>query len=102
MSHVSFAAWGSVDVEKLERMQRRVYIRHVREELAKHHLALECGGSKQRPYYALYRMVNGIAEGGALLSYNGKKALSVVLTKALEIIKEQETKKPENWPGAAA
>lgn len=86
MSHVSFAAWGSVDVESLERMQRRVYIRHVREELAEHHLALECGGSKNKPYYALYRIVNGIATGGALFSSNENKALSVVLTRALEII----------------
>lgn len=93
MSHVSFAAWGSVDVESLERMQRRVYIRHVREELAKYQLALACGGSKGRPHYALYRVVDGIASGGALVSSSGEKALSLVLTKALELIKEQEAKK---------
>jgi hypothetical protein len=44
LNHMKWAAWGVIDIEKLERMQRRNYINAVREELKLHGCALECGG----------------------------------------------------------
>lgn len=51
MNHIRWAAWGVVDIEALERMQRRNYIKRVRSELGVLGIELECGGSKQQPYY---------------------------------------------------
>jgi hypothetical protein len=53
MNRVRWAAWGVVDIEKLERMQRRNYIKAVRAELAEKNITLECGGSTQTPYYQI-------------------------------------------------
>ncbi len=60
MNHLRWAAWGVVDIEKLERMQRRNYIKRSRTELAEHSVMLECGGSTVNPYY---RIVLPTAEG---------------------------------------
>jgi hypothetical protein len=52
MNHIRWAAWGVIDIETLERMQRRNYIKRARADLegiAK----LECGGSTVRPYYRI-------------------------------------------------
>lgn len=51
MNRVRWAAWAVVDIEKLERMQRRNYIKAVREEVKPHSVTLVCGGSKWSPYY---------------------------------------------------
>ncbi len=53
MNRIRWAAWGVVDIEKLERMQRRNYIKAVRAELAEKRIELVCGGSTQTPYYAM-------------------------------------------------
>lgn len=53
LNHVKWAAWGVVDIEALERMQRRNYIKRARAELHAAGLKLECGGSKTTPYYAV-------------------------------------------------
>ena len=53
MNHVRWAAWGVVDIEKLERMQRRNYIKRARAELEEQGIALECGGSKTTPWYSI-------------------------------------------------
>jgi len=53
MNRVRWAAWGVVDIEKLERMQRRNYIKAVRVELAAKNITLDCGGSTASPYYAI-------------------------------------------------
>jgi hypothetical protein len=63
LSYIRWAAWGVIDIEALERMQRRNYINHVREELKLHGLSLECGGSTTAPYYRIYEMVvTGVGE----------------------------------------
>jgi hypothetical protein len=51
MNHIRWAAWGVVDIEALERMQRRNYIKRSREQLAAVNIKLECGGSTQTPHY---------------------------------------------------
>ena len=53
LNHVKWAAWGVVDIERLERMQRRNYIKRARAELAFKGIELKCGGSKTTPYYAV-------------------------------------------------
>jgi len=55
MNRLKWAASGVIDIEKLERMQRRNYINHVREELKLHGCTLECGGGRAGPYYRIYR-----------------------------------------------
>lgn len=54
LSYMQWAAWGVIDVEKLERMQRRNYINHVRQELALHGLELECAGTSMFPFYRIH------------------------------------------------
>lgn len=54
LSYLRWAAWGVVDIEALERMQRRNYINHVREELKLHGMQLEVGGSANAPYYRVF------------------------------------------------
>lgn len=53
LNHVKWAAWGVIDIERLERMQRRNYIKRARAELASKGFELKCGGSKGVPFYAL-------------------------------------------------
>ena len=53
MNHIRWAAWGVVDIEALERMQRRNYIKRARVELAEKNITLNCGGSTQTPWYAV-------------------------------------------------
>jgi hypothetical protein len=51
MNHIRWAAWGVIDIEKLERMQRRNYIKRARAELKAADIKLECGGSTNVPFY---------------------------------------------------
>ena len=53
MNHIRWAAWGVVDIEALERMQRRNYIKRARVELAEKGIVLSCGGSTQTPWYSV-------------------------------------------------
>ena len=53
LSYLRWVAFGVVDIEKLERMQRRNYINHMREELKLHGLELHCHGTSYRPVYAI-------------------------------------------------
>jgi len=53
MNHVRWAAWGVIDIETLERMQRRNYIKRTRAELSKDNITLSCGGSSNNPWYAI-------------------------------------------------
>lgn len=61
LGHLRWAAWGTIDIETLERMQRRNYINHVREELKLHGMVLECGGNAV-PYYRI--LTTGAIPGG--------------------------------------
>lgn len=54
LARLRWAAWGVINIEQLERMQRRNYINHVREELKLHGMHLEAGGSKPRPFYRVF------------------------------------------------
>lgn len=54
LGYMRWAAWNVIDIETLERMQRRNYINHVRQELALHGMTLEAGGSTKAPYYRIY------------------------------------------------
>src|SRR6266436_5511838 len=53
MNHIRWAAWGVVDIEALERMQRRNYIKRARAELVEKGITLNCGGSKATPWYGI-------------------------------------------------
>ena len=53
MNHIRWAAWGVVDIEALERMQRRNYIKRARAELAEKSIELACGGSTKTPWYSI-------------------------------------------------
>jgi len=51
LNHTKWAAWGVVNVEALDRQQRRNYLKKVREELAAVGYALHPGGTTQQPWY---------------------------------------------------
>jgi len=53
MNHIRWAAWGVVDIEALERMQRRNYIKRSRIELDEKGIVLSCGGSTHTPWYSI-------------------------------------------------
>jgi hypothetical protein len=53
MNHIRWAAWGVIDIEALERMQRRNYIKRARAEMAEKGIVLSCGGSTQTPWYSI-------------------------------------------------
>jgi hypothetical protein len=75
MNRLKWAAWGVIDIEKLERMQRRNYINHVREELKQHGCTLECGGGRAGPYYRVYKQrVHGDLEWSVLTTPHERQA----------------------------
>ncbi len=51
MNHVRWVAWGVIDLEKLERMQRRNYIKKIREDVTPLGIVFEPGGVKATPWY---------------------------------------------------
>ncbi len=53
MNHIRWVAWGVVDVEALDRMQRRNFIKKLRQELAEGGAMLHCGGSTKSPWYGV-------------------------------------------------
>jgi hypothetical protein len=53
MNHIRWAAWGVINIEALDRMQRRNYIKRTRAELAKKGITLSSGGSKSVPWYSI-------------------------------------------------
>ncbi len=62
LNRMRWAAWGVIDIETMERMQRRNYINHVREELKLHGCVLECGGSTTNPHYRIFKLQAGTTE----------------------------------------
>lgn len=62
MSALAFAAWGSVDFEGMDRMQRRAYLNRVRKEISGHGLILHSGGQARavngRPAVPHYQVMN--------------------------------------------
>ena len=56
MSALAFAAWGSVDFEGMERIQRRAYLKRVRKEIEPHGLIIHSGG--QAPKAPHYQVMN--------------------------------------------
>lgn len=66
LSYLRWTAWRVIDIETLERMQRRNYINHVREELKLHGMRLECGGGAAHPYYRIFKLATvGVAHAPA-------------------------------------
>lgn len=65
LDHLKWAAWGVIDIEKLERMQRRNYIKKVRAELGPHGVKLECGGSTRVPYYRVHNESTSVTQFAA-------------------------------------
>lgn len=53
LAHIKWAAWGVINIEKLERMQRRNYIKRARSEADSIGWELSCGGSTRSPHYRL-------------------------------------------------
>jgi len=51
MNLIRWAAWGTINIETLDRQQRRNYLKKVRAELAEKGYSLQPGGSTQRPWY---------------------------------------------------
>jgi hypothetical protein len=84
MALIQFIAWGAVDVETQERMQRRRAIRKIREELAAYDILLTCGGQRSTPWYSL-------SWGNQTFAQGGDGALKAVAIKALEIIDERNS-----------
>lgn len=84
LNRLKWVAWGVVNVESLERMQRRNYINHVREELKLHGCLLECGGGKDRPFYRIAYLYPTIwTEVTAYDKRNPQHAFQDVCLKAL-------------------
>lgn len=53
MNHVRWIAWGVIDLEALERMQRRNYIKKIRSDLAPLNITFESGGVNKNPWYQI-------------------------------------------------
>jgi hypothetical protein len=85
MSATSFAAWGSIDVEKMDRLQRRNYINKVRAELKAAGYSLHSGG--QAPIKAHYAL-SSPAET-KVFAARGEKAFQKV---CLWFVQQQEKK----------
>lgn len=86
LNFMKWAAWGVIDIEKLDRHQRRNYINHVREELKLHGCVLECGGRTSRSLH--YSVTKPATETHTswtetAATYKGEKAFSAVCRRAL-------------------
>jgi len=88
MSHPHFAAWGVIDIESMERMQRRHFIRKCREYLAEHHMKLHCGGQKRFLDYAVLD-----DKDTRLAQASGERAFQVVMQRAIDIIEGRSEEK---------
>ncbi len=53
MNHVRWVAWGVIELEKLERMQRRNYIKKIREDVTPLGIKFESGGVAKNPWYKM-------------------------------------------------
>lgn len=53
MNHVRWIAWGVIELEKLERMQRRNYIKKIREDVTPLGITFDCGGVSSNPWYQM-------------------------------------------------
>lgn len=51
MNQIRWVAWGVIDLEKLERMQRRNYIKKIRADVAPLGITFESGGTNKNPWY---------------------------------------------------
>lgn len=51
MNHTKWVAWGVVNVEALDKQQRRSYLKKLRGEMAEVGFTLHPGGSTQVPWY---------------------------------------------------
>jgi hypothetical protein len=54
MNHVRWVAWGVIDVEAMDRIHRRNYLKRLRKELPAG-IRLESGGVKGAPWYKMER-----------------------------------------------
>jgi hypothetical protein len=53
MNHLKWVGWGVVDVEALDKQQRRNYLKKLRTELSERGYTLHPGGSTQVPWYRI-------------------------------------------------
>lgn len=51
MNHIKWAAWSVINIEALDRQQRRNYLKKVHAELEPVGIQLHVGGTKEKPYY---------------------------------------------------
>lgn len=90
MSELHFAAWGSVDFEKLERIQRRNYLKRARQELKKHGLYIHAGGQKGHPVYNVQVYLHAgdpnNLEMEKIQTYAGEKAFAKACQFAIDLI----------------
>ena len=95
MNRVRWAAWGVVNIEALERMQRRNYIKAVRNELMEQKILLDCGGSTKTPYY---QFVLPTTDGKTIPKYTaaGPDAFKKVCVKLLERLGEAAHERGED------
>jgi len=84
MNHTKWAAWGVVDLEALDRQQRRNYLKKVRDELAARDLELHSGGSTKTPFYA----INYAAKDKPSQCYAGVDAFKKICAWSLEQLGE--------------
>lgn len=84
MSALHFCAWGSIDVESMERLQRRRYINEIRKDLEKHGMALHVGGHKLRPDYKIGHKIDGIIMSDRSLSRICRRVLDLVEARSIE------------------
>lgn len=100
LSHIRFAAWGSVDIETLGREPRRNYIMAVRAELATRGCKLECGGVAKRPYYRIYKPAfPNIEKAGSEWSVTSATVKEAFKSVCLQFLQQED---PEHVTGSAA
>lgn len=90
MNHLRWPAWGTIEIdnpEQFDRMQRRNYLRRVREELKDGPVTLHMGGSKHNPFYiATIQLDSGVQKKQAIGGKDAfKKICAWILTELEEI-----------------
>lgn len=83
MNHTKWVGWGVVNVEALDKQQRRVYLKKIRAELAERGMQLHPGGSTQVPWYRITRVGNGPETAKVEETIAGEDALKKICAWAL-------------------
>lgn len=73
LNHLKWAAWGVIDIEALDRQQRRNYLKKVHAELNPLGFQMHVGGTTQKPYYLVTKSDDPTKK---MLGFSGERAFA--------------------------